>query len=188
MNHILNCGWRYERAEMMLAVEQTTYAVEKEPIKIQAWPVIEPWRLRWPDATLYLKLIPRWWKWYERKYTKWLIFWTVDKDMKVMSTIGYITNSQWPSLQLAWIASWIERCVRSSQRLGFDSWFSTAWAFYSNARIISSFIRRLLSHLNIKASKANPVVTKGVHTRIKVTLRDGLHKKLKYECKQHSQT
>ena len=32
-----------------------------------------------------------------------------------------ITNSQWPALQLAWLAKWIERCVRSSQRSGFHS-------------------------------------------------------------------
>ena len=28
-----------------------------------------------------------------------------------ISTIGYITNSQWPALQLAWLAQWIERPV-----------------------------------------------------------------------------
>lgn len=31
-----------------------------------------------------------------------------------------IANSQLPALQLAWLAQWIERCVRASQRSGFD--------------------------------------------------------------------
>ena len=42
-------------------------------------------------------------------------------SIRVILTIGYITNSQWLALQLAWLAQWIERCVRSSQRLGFYS-------------------------------------------------------------------
>ena len=29
----------------------------------------------------------------------------------VISTIGYIRNSQWLALQLLWLAQWIERCV-----------------------------------------------------------------------------
>lgn len=29
-------------------------------------------------------------------------------------------NSQWPALQLAWSAKWIERCIRSSQTSGFN--------------------------------------------------------------------
>ena len=35
----------------------TTYVVEKEPEKIQAWSGIEFWPLRYPDATLYIELI-----------------------------------------------------------------------------------------------------------------------------------
>ena len=35
--------------------------------------------------------------------------------------ISITTYSQWPTLQLAWWAQGIERCIRSSQRSGFDS-------------------------------------------------------------------
>ena len=46
-------------------------------------------------------------------------------SIHVIFTIGYITNSQWPALQLPWLAQWIEHCVQSSQMPGFDSWFKT---------------------------------------------------------------
>ena len=32
-----------------------------------------------------------------------------------------VTNLQWPALQLAWLAQWIEHCVRPLQRSWFDS-------------------------------------------------------------------
>ena len=39
--------------EIVLEGEYKTWAVEIEPEKIRAWPVIKPWLLRRPDATLY---------------------------------------------------------------------------------------------------------------------------------------
>lgn len=66
-----------------------------------------------------------------------------------------LTNSKWPGLQLAWLAQWIERCVRLSQKPGFDYraqrnvvhvlpifffFFSTSQLVYLTARIISTFI------------------------------------------------
>ena len=42
------------KVNMTFAVEWTTKAVVKEPDKIRAGPGMEPWPLRWPDATLYL--------------------------------------------------------------------------------------------------------------------------------------
>ena len=50
-----------------------------------------------------------------------LISLSISLFTHMISTIGYITNSQWPALQLAWLAQWIERCVWSTQRSGFDS-------------------------------------------------------------------
>ena len=41
-------------------------------------------------------------------------------------TVGYITNSQWPALQLAWLAQWIEQKVMAK---GQGSIPGQAWIF-----------------------------------------------------------
>ena len=50
------------KVNMILTAEWTTEAVGKEPEKIQAWAGIEPWLLRWRDATVFLWLA----QWIER--------------------------------------------------------------------------------------------------------------------------
>ena len=39
----------------------------------------------------------------------------------VQNKIIFMSFPQWPALQLAWLAQWIKRCVRLSQRSWFDS-------------------------------------------------------------------
>ena len=105
----------------------------KRTWKIQSWPGIEPWSMRWSDATLYplsqssqLETRPLWvrdipdggncmneniwnnsyfelrinirkWKWSSQlneqpKRLK-------NNQIFIISTIGYVTNSQWSALQ-----------------------------------------------------------------------------------------
>ena len=76
------------KVNMIFTVEWTTWAVEKEAEKNQAWLGIEPWPLTGRNA-LSTDLIKaageqaivsschtRWWKLHELKYTKWIIFCT----------------------------------------------------------------------------------------------------------------
>ena len=68
-------------------------------------------------------------------------------SIHIISTIGYVANTQWPALQLAWLAQWIEHCTRSSQRSGSNSrsglnffrFFFNPLGSYSTAKIIFSF-------------------------------------------------
>ena len=55
--------------------------------------------------------------------------------IQVISTNGYLMNSQWPVLQLAWWAQWMELCIQSLQRSGFDFW--------SSLNILRFFFNRL---------------------------------------------
>ena len=48
----------------------------------------------------------------------WLI--NLKKNLEFDSIFVSNSNSQWPALQLAWLAWWLERCVWSSQSSGFD--------------------------------------------------------------------
>ena len=50
----------------------------------------------------------QWWKWHELKYIKWIIFWTVDKDMKVTSTVEWTTQvlEKEPEKIQAWPLWW----------------------------------------------------------------------------------
>ena len=55
--------------------------------------------------------------------------------IQVISTNGYLMNLQWPVLQLAWWAQWMELCIQSLQRSGFDFW--------SSLNILRFFFNRL---------------------------------------------
>ena len=57
-------------------------------------------------------------------YPQFKILFVLHILIQVISTNGYLMNSQWPVLQLAWWAQWMELCIQSLQRSGFDFWSS----------------------------------------------------------------
>ena len=74
--------------------------------------------------------------------------------IQVISTNGYLMNSQWPVLQLAWWAQWMELCIQSLQRSGFDFWsslnlsgsFSTAYSIPVNSFKQGGHVDHLRGH------------------------------------------
>ena len=95
------------KVNMIFTVEWTTWAVEKEAEKIQAWLGIEPWPLTGRNA-LSTDLIKaageqaivsschtRWWKLHELKYTKWIMFCTF-----IVEKVNAIMGSFYVSLKL----------------------------------------------------------------------------------------
>ena len=51
----------------------------------------------------------------------------LKENVSLNNIIGYITNSQWPALKLAWLAQWTDHSFQSLQRSGFDSQSSTSF-------------------------------------------------------------
>ena len=95
------------KVNMIFTVEWTTWAVEKEAEKNQAWLGIEPWPLTGRNA-LSTDLIKaageqaivsschtRWWKLHELKYTKWIMFCTF-----IVEKVNAIMGSFYVSLKL----------------------------------------------------------------------------------------
>ena len=69
-----------------------------------------------------------------------------------------VTNLQWPALQLAWLAQWIEHCVRPSQKSWFDSQSSLNFFRFSFNPLGCSFCRKdhVHFHFFIRSSKIDP--------------------------------
>ena len=66
-------------------------------------------------------------------------------------------NSQWLALQLAQWAQWIECCIQSSQRSGFDSWSCLIFFRLSFNRLGCSFYREDHVHFLISIRRSNMI-------------------------------
>ena len=66
-------------------------------------------------------------------------------------------NSQWLALQLAQWAQWIECCIQSSQRSGFDSWSCLIFFRLSFNRLGCSFYREDHVHFLISIRGSNMI-------------------------------